>query len=975
MNTDIRLQIESFRGPAGKDGAVGPMGPRGPKGEKGDKGDPGSGGGSYGVTPEEYGAVGDGVTDDHDAIVKAMNAAVAAHLPLTFSGGKIYLIRRYWEMVSDLTIEGNGAIVLTDMQDGSGWDNCAIRIAGTDASWVHDVTVKDIELRASDDCPARTLLQVMRCRDIVLSGVTLTCDLNLHDERRCCFDVYGAFENILFENCRFNQLSGVLEGGCWVREWRNDAVSRNIRFINCDFLKAGADEVFAVWGWRGIVKEVLISGCTFDEIDDEKYWTNVRFRPYWYITLGQTPKRGNGEMSTEIQFTNNIVRSSHCECVFRMLGDGTHTVVDNCDFYITQDPMVPEHNIHNAANQMLVQSAMGVDVDHRMLHSIMRNCRGYFQGDSGRRLTYAFGIVENCTFEMEGLGGIFASTHMVRGNVLIGHNMNGGFNDCNNIIGNRIILDNSQPQIWGGYSVATDNVVEINSPEIGATGFPICTSGSWGGSTFARNTVTWTVDPESKMRKYQFIDSNHFVFDNRFYSNAPMNVVDNAPGYLYRNNNYFNDLPEKLFRCTGVAFDEPSITVNYKKKLTATAAVTPENCTDPVVYTFKDTDGVMELRGHNGYQATKDGTVTVTATCGSYDATQTISVKLLPAPCETLTLSRTSVRTGVGRTTYIKAIYAPYWTTDELTFRSSDEDIFSITDDGEITAHKLGSAKITAVCGGMTAECPVEVVEDSELPSYQEGEWTLDGTVGYVPLPSVGENHTLYMEVTIALDSITEARGRISIATTAENGQESGYAPVSLDFIKTNGFPTYDWGTVDSETADSGKGVYKHINYINTGLFTDEDGASIHFLFKPDGVYNSGMENPIWGTLEDERELQKYSGYMFFNVARSESEPKLQSYASSDALRAALEAGDIHASAAKNCRITRLILYSHDLYTTLDEILKYREGADIDIRFDENGMPVNAGTSGALIWSSGNTQESGDTTAKLGTAKLGKMKL
>ena len=38
-------------------------------------------------------------------------------------------------------------------------------------------------------------------------------------------------------------------------------------------------------------------------------------------------------------------------------------------------------------------------------------------------------------------------------------------------------------------------------------------------------------------------------------------------------------------------------------------------------------------------------------------------------------------------------------------------------------------------------------------------------------------------------------------------------------------------------------------------------------------------------------------------------------------------------------------------------------------------MPVHAGTSGTLIWSDGNTQESGEESAKLGAAKIGKLKL
>lgn len=62
---------------------------------------------------------------------------------------------------------------------------------------------------------------------------------------------------------------------------------------------------------------------------------------------------------------------------------------------------------------------------------------------------------------------------------------------------------------------------------------------------------------------------------------------------------------------------------------------------------------------------------------------------------------------------------------------------------------------------------------------------------------------------------------------------------------------------------------------------------------------------------------------------------------------------------------------------TLEDVLKYREGADVDIRFDGAGNPVNAGTSGKLVWSAGvDTEEPDtDTTAKLGTAKLGKMAL
>ena len=358
-----------------------------------------------------------------------------------------------------------------------------------------------------------------------------------------------------------------------------------------------------------------------------------------------------------------------------------------------------------------------------------------------------------------------------------------------------------------------------------------------------------------------------------------------------------------------------------------------------------------------------------------YEATQRITVKLLPAPCESLKLIRKSVKCAVDKPTYIKAIYEPYWTTDLLVYSSSDEEVFSITQDGEITAHKLGNAKIIATCGEMTAECPVEVVDESELPVYTDGKWTLDNTVAYVPLPIVGEKHTLFIEMTVALDSIEGSSGRVPIFTTAENGQKSGTAPVTLEFMKNTGYPTYNWGTTDSTSCNGSNGAYYRNQSINTGVFTEESGAKISFIFKPDGIYNKNTKIPLWATEELTRTLQSYSGYLFFNAARSADDQKMQRFGSSAALKEALEAGSIHAGAAKGYKITSLIFYAQDDYTTMQEIYDYREGADIDIRFDENGMPVNAGTSGALIWSDGNTQESGEESAKLGTAKIGKLKL
>lgn len=89
------LQVTGFdplviTAPAGATGPEGPTGPTGPQGAQGPTGPAGPAGGAYApvYTPEEYGAKGDGATDDSAAVQAAINAQQT-------NGGVLYLAGRY----------------------------------------------------------------------------------------------------------------------------------------------------------------------------------------------------------------------------------------------------------------------------------------------------------------------------------------------------------------------------------------------------------------------------------------------------------------------------------------------------------------------------------------------------------------------------------------------------------------------------------------------------------------------------------------------------------------------------------------------------------------------------------------------------------------------------------------------------------------------------------------------------------------
>ena len=155
-----------------------------------------------------------------------------------------------------------------------------------------------------------------------------------------------------------------------------------------------------------------------------------------------------------------------------------------------------------------------------------------------------------------------------------------------------------------------------------------------------------------------------------------------------------------------VALDKTSVTLKAGESATLTATVSPDDATDKTVTWTSSNEDVATVS--NGVViAIKVGTATITAQAG--DKTATCNVTVDATPVTSVTLDKTKASLKVNETVTLMATVKPDDATDKtVTWTSSDESIATVKD-GVVTAHKLGTAIVTAKSGDKTATCIITV--------------------------------------------------------------------------------------------------------------------------------------------------------------------------------------------------------------------------------------------------------------------------
>lgn len=149
--------------------------------------------------------------------------------------------------------------------------------------------------------------------------------------------------------------------------------------------------------------------------------------------------------------------------------------------------------------------------------------------------------------------------------------------------------------------------------------------------------------------------------------------------------------------CT-VTVKSPAVSLNKTKatlytkgsnKITLKASL--KDLTGNVVYTSSNAKVAAVNKTTGVVTAKAKGTAVITATCGDYTATCTVTVKT-----PTLKLAKTSASIKVGKKTTIKATATP---TGTVKYTSSNKKIATVSSKGVVTGKKKGTAKITVRSG------------------------------------------------------------------------------------------------------------------------------------------------------------------------------------------------------------------------------------------------------------------------------------
>lgn len=238
----------------------------------------------------------------------------------------------------------------------------------------------------------------------------------------------------------------------------------------------------------------------------------------------------------------------------------------------------------------------------------------------------------------------------------------------------------------------SDNSIEIGiGEERGLTYIPTPAT-----ATFDENDVVWsseddtiaTVDSGGKVTGVSYGETTITCAIGTISANSIVNVI---PTY------------------TGVVLDKEEVSLKKGSSTTLMASLLPEGNKDVADFEWQSSNADVVTVNENGkITATGYGEAIITVTCGSYSDTCTVTVT---GQMTGVSLDKDTAAILKGRTIQLIAQAYPEDTTDDISFsfRSANENIATVDENGLVTGIGYGETTITVSCGGFSDTCKIIV--------------------------------------------------------------------------------------------------------------------------------------------------------------------------------------------------------------------------------------------------------------------------
>ena len=242
------------------------------------------------VTPEMFGAKGDGVTDDTKAFTLCAQAA-NDNYPVLMTRGKTYLLTSGINFKSSLI--GNGAIIKKETPAGKVNNNTLffLNFSDIDNIFIRDLVIEDCSFY---DESQKTLYQDV----LAFKNVNFFIVENIKYYQRTIgicnpFDIFSNCQIGTIRNCSFIRNAGSLDGGSFVRCCEPYRETKNIVIENCVFESIGGCELLAIWAQEGIVQDILVKDCKFTSKKENDYRVPVVLLAGGTVSLAKTQQCKN----------------------------------------------------------------------------------------------------------------------------------------------------------------------------------------------------------------------------------------------------------------------------------------------------------------------------------------------------------------------------------------------------------------------------------------------------------------------------------------------------------------------------------------------------------------------------------------------------------------------------------------------------------------------------------------------------------